>query len=194
MYFPANMNFQYFFFDTYPGYFLQMLPFAIIAGSAYGFIRFRKGQDTPALRKVMSVLLVCYLTGLIGLVALLDIVSIFWYSLFYHMDSGVTISFMNGDFNLVPDFFHHLSGETIANLAMFVPFGVLYPLSQKNPSWKKSILAGIICTVVIEVLQPIFGRAFDINDIIMNTLGVLIATTAFFACKMLRKKMSILRK
>lgn len=188
MYFPSNMNFQYFYFDTYPGYFLQMLPFAIIAGLMYGFIRFHKDQDTPALRKVTSVLLVCYLTGLIGIVALLDIVGSFWYSLFYHMDSAITISFMSGDFNLVPDFFRHLGGETIANLAMFIPFGILYPLSQKQPSWKKTIIAGIICTVVIEVLQPIFGRAFDINDIIMNTLGVLFSATALFTCKSLSKK------
>lgn len=40
MFFPNNMNFQYFFFDTYPGYFLQMLPFALLVGAVYGFIRF----------------------------------------------------------------------------------------------------------------------------------------------------------
>ena len=35
MYFPSNMTFQYFFFDTYPGYFLQALPIALIAGIIY---------------------------------------------------------------------------------------------------------------------------------------------------------------
>ena len=33
MYFPENMNFQYFFFATYIGYFLEALPFALIAGT-----------------------------------------------------------------------------------------------------------------------------------------------------------------
>ena len=35
MYFPQDMNFQYFFFSTYPGYFLQALPFALTAGIIY---------------------------------------------------------------------------------------------------------------------------------------------------------------
>ncbi len=32
MYFPSDMNFQYFFFSTYPGFFLQGLPIALMAG------------------------------------------------------------------------------------------------------------------------------------------------------------------
>lgn len=183
MYFPDNMTFQYFFFDTYPGYFLQMLPFALFVGALYGFIKFHKDRETPALRKVMSVMLVCYITGLLGLVALLNVVGSFWYKLIYHMDSLRTIEFFSGEFNLVPDFFNHLRGETIANLAMFVPFGILYPLSRRSPSWKATMIAGIMCTVAIEILQPIFGRAFDINDIIMNTMGVLLAATIFFEVK-----------
>ena len=35
MYFPQDMNFQYFFFSTYLGYFLQALPFALTAGIIY---------------------------------------------------------------------------------------------------------------------------------------------------------------
>ena len=34
MYFPKDMNFQYFFFDTYIGYFLQALPIALIPNVA----------------------------------------------------------------------------------------------------------------------------------------------------------------
>ena len=39
MYFPSDMTFQYFFFDTYPGYFLQVLPIALIVGIIYGVIK-----------------------------------------------------------------------------------------------------------------------------------------------------------
>ncbi len=35
MYFPEGMTFQYFFFDTYPGYFLQALPIALAAGAIF---------------------------------------------------------------------------------------------------------------------------------------------------------------
>ena len=42
MYFPDNMTWQYFFFDTYPGYFLQLLPPALLAGAVYAPHRLRR--------------------------------------------------------------------------------------------------------------------------------------------------------
>ena len=65
MYFPESMNFQYFFFDTYIGYFLEALPFALIAGTIYGIIRFVKDKESPVSRKIFSCVFVCYITGLI---------------------------------------------------------------------------------------------------------------------------------
>ena len=53
MYFPESMNFQYFFFDTYIGYFLEALPFALIAGTIYGIIRFVKDKESPVSRAYM---------------------------------------------------------------------------------------------------------------------------------------------
>ena len=183
MYFPESMNFQYFFFDTYIGYFLEALPFALIAGAIYGLIKFRKDRETPIGRKILSCAFVCYITGLICLVIGLDLMRIFWYSLFYHRYSGITIHWLGGSFNIVPNFFNNLNGETIGNFLMFLPFGILYPLSQKEPTWKKSVIVGIITVAVIEVLQPVFGRALDINDIILNTMGIVVSASAFFGIK-----------
>lgn len=39
-----TMNFQYFFFDTYAGYFLQMVPFALWAGLIVGMRKRRQGR------------------------------------------------------------------------------------------------------------------------------------------------------
>lgn len=66
---------------------------------------------------------------------------------------------------------------------MFLPFGILYPLSQKEPTWKKSVIAGLITVAVIEVLQPVFGGQLDINDIILNTMGIVVSASAFFGIK-----------
>lgn len=183
MYFPENMNFQYFFFDTYIGYFLQTLPIALIVGAIYGIIRFRKDNETPVSRKVFSCVFVCYVTGLVCLVIGLDLMGIFYYNLFYPMDSGREIQWFGGEIDLVPDFLHHISGEVVGNFLMFLPFGILCPLSQKNPTWKKSVVTGILTVIAIEVLQPVFGRAFDINDIILNTLGIIISTSIFMGSK-----------
>ena len=104
------------------------------------------------------------------------------------MDPGKTIGWFGGNFDLVPDFFSNIRGETVGNFLMFLPFGLLYPLSQKEPIWKKCVIKGLIVVVVIEVLQPIFCRAFDINDIILNSLGIVVSTSILMGIKKVIKK------
>ena len=106
-----------------------------------------------------------------------------WYIIIYHMNSENSINWFNGDFNFTLDFINRVNGETIGNSLMFLPFGILYPLSQKNTKWKDTILKGILLALIIEVLQPIFCRAFDLNDIILNSLGILLSTTIFMVIK-----------
>ena len=170
------MTFQYFFFDTYPGYFVEALPLAVIIAAVYGVIRFRKDKTTPISRKVFSCLFVCYMVGLVELVLLLDVMRYVWFWILYHMDGGNAPRFFDLTFNLVPDFLHHINSEVIGNLIMFIPFGILYSLAKRKPSIKNAILTGFICTLVIEIMQPVFGRAFDINDVILNTVGAVIGT------------------
>lgn len=123
MYFPSDMTFQYFFFDTYPGYFLQVLPIALIAGIIYGVVKCRNERSTPFWQKALSALFVCYVTGLICLVCLFDVIGDLWYRLLYHMDSGRIIRFFefSWDANFIPDFFTHMDGEMIANVILFLP-------------------------------------------------------------------------
>lgn len=67
MYFPQDMNFQYFFFSTYPGYFLQALPFALTAEIIY-IVYQKKGKRQSSIGKmVLPSLFVCYMTGLLCL-------------------------------------------------------------------------------------------------------------------------------
>lgn len=188
MYFPEDMNFQYFFFDTYIGYFLQALPIALLVSAVYGFIRFKKDKETPIFRKVFSCVFVCYMTGLVCLVIGLDLMNMFWYKLLYRMDPGFTINWFGGYFDLVPDFFNNIGAETIGNVLMFMPFGILYPLTQKDPAWKECVINGLITIAAIEVLQPIFGRAFDMNDIILDSIGIVVSVSVFVGVKRMLKK------
>lgn len=182
------MTFQYFFFDTYIGYFLQALPIALVVSAIYGFVWFRKDKVTPIRRKLFSCVFICYITGLVCLVIGLDLMRIFWYNLLYSMDSGITINWFGGEIDLIPDFFNNISGETIGNFLMFLPFGIFYSLSQKEPAWKNSVTAGLLTVVIIEVLQPVFGRAFDMNDIILNLLGIVVSTSIFMGVKKVIKR------
>ena len=93
------MTFQYFFFDTYVGDFLQVVPVALLAGAVCLLIRGRlaRGKNLPFRwpREIALALFVCYLAGLWGLVLtpnnLWDKV---WYFLFHHQDSGNTITWL----------------------------------------------------------------------------------------------------
>ncbi len=193
MYFPDNMNFQYFFFSTYPGYFLQALPIALFAGTVCGIIRYRKDRTTPTLRKILCCTFVCYMTGLLCLVAGLDLMGIAWYRLFYSMDPGHTISWLSGVFDLVPDLIYGLRVEMIGNFLMFLPFGLLYPLANPAATWKRTVMTGAAAVLLIELCQPIVGRAFDMNDIILDTLSILISASVFFGIRCVVKHKPHLR-
>ena len=188
MYFPSDMTFQYFFFDTYIGYFLQALPIALLIGTIYGIVRYRKDKATPIYRKVFSCAFICYMTGLVSLVVGFEIMGIAWYELLYPIPSARSIGWFSGEFDFGLDFFNHISGEVIGNFLMFLPLGILHPLSKANPSWKNTALTGVVVVLVIEILQPIFGRSFDMNDIILNSLGIVVSTTIFIGVKKIVKR------
>ena len=61
----------------------------------------------------------------------------------------------------------------VGNIVMFVPFGFLPALLWRGCTWRRALLAGLCLTGLIESCQLCVGRAFDINDILLNVLGVL---------------------
>ena len=74
----------------------------------------------------------------------------------------------------------------IGNMLMFIPMGIMLPLVFKNINKKNIFVIAILITLSIEILQPIVGRSFDIDDIIMNFIGSIIgylAVTIFIKLK-----------
>ena len=190
MYFPDDMNFQYFFFDTYPGFFLQALPIAILAGLVYYFVRMRRDHKSTRAERVWSVVLVCYLTGVICLTLALEIMGVLWDRVIYYDYewSWQGIRMFCWDVNLIPNFFGCWNTENLFNLVLFLPFGILYPLSKWGGGWKRTLLVGFFWIAGIELLQPVFGRAFDINDIILNMGGIVLSASLFFFIQGMRRK------
>lgn len=64
--------------------------------------------------------------------------------------------------------------EILANIALFVPLGFLLPVAFKKLKWWQVDLICLGATCLVELIQPLVGRACDIDDIIMNTLGGII--------------------
>ena len=60
----------------------------------------------------------------------------------------------------------------IGNIVMFLPFGFFAALLWREFGWKRALALGLGITCGIECWQLFVGRYFDIDDIILNTLGV----------------------
>ena len=84
------------------------------------------------------------------------------------------------DYDFSFDFFRNFTTENRDNILLFLPFGLLYPLYRPQANWGRTVLAGLCATIAIELIQPIVGRSFDVDDILMNLFGTVISATLFF--------------
>ena len=76
--------------------------------------------------------------------------------------------------------------QIIANIIMFIPLGFLL-----TPSYgRRSILFGLILSLIVEISQLVFHCGFsEIDDIIHNAIGTWIGTEAYYyLCRLKSKK------
>jgi len=78
----------------------------------------------------------------------------------------------------------------IGNTTMFIPLGIVWPIAfKKLDTHTKVILAGIGCSLLIEILQlPVYVRVSDIDDLILNSLGYIAGYGIYLLVKKTRKK------
>jgi len=83
--------------------------------------------------------------------------------------------------------FERIIENILGNIVLFIPLGMLLPtLTQK--SGKGTLIFGICTSAFIEIAQFIFGLgSTDIDDLIMNTVGVLIGYQIYRFIKRLTK-------
>ena len=68
----------------------------------------------------------------------------------------------------------------VGNIALLVPLGFLAPLVYRHLTWKASLALGAAAGLCIEVMQTVLRVGiFDIDDVILNALGVMIGYCAF---------------
>lgn len=69
--------------------------------------------------------------------------------------------------------------EFAANVALFVPFGVLVPLVWVRLPWLITASCGAAASILIELVQlTIPSRVSTISDVVANTLGALLGALA----------------
>lgn len=185
------------------GYFFQAVPITCIVGIIYVIIRVvhvkRDMLKVEWLKEIVKLLFACYLTGLISLVVL---PANFWLSFFDGVFLGwweeLSPIFSFGGFNLVPSLIKALSGELtigswvktmlIGNIVMFLPLGFFLPFVTERVNRKNIFAVSIAVPFVAELLQIVFGRSFDVDDLICNFIGIVVGFFIGFAARNVKQK------
>ena len=83
----------------------------------------------------------------------------------------------------------------IGNVAMFIPVGLAWPFCfKKLDTLGKTVLAGAGFPLFIEITQlPFYDRCSDVDDLIMNTAGILIGALIYFGIKLLKDRKTTIR-
>ena len=110
--------------------------------------------------------------GYLALVAWVTLGSVSWHALGYEASYGV----------LTPSIWFDSStwttGSTFefgANIAMFVPVGILFAMIAGPRRWLGALFAALALTVAIELAQiPLADRISDPRDLLANTGGAVV--------------------
>ena len=178
---------DYIFSDSKIEAVFEILPVTAFVGAVYFILRFSflkiKGVKRKTIwKELVRGLFVCYCFAVLALVWTPEP---FWYELFHGMIFEVSKSLIfRGEYKnnrmIYRCLFGDLTGSShekymlIANVALFVPLGVFLPILSARIRWWQVILAGFAATCVIEVVQPVFGRTGDVDDVITNTVGTVV--------------------
>lgn len=97
--------------------------------------------------------------------------------------------------NLIPvvhlfDVYDGWQINIIGNITMFIPVGFVWPFCfKKLDTLGKTVLACAGFPLFIEITQlPFYDRCSDIDDIILNTTGILIGALIYFGIKRLKTR------
>lgn len=77
--------------------------------------------------------------------------------------------------------------QVLGNIILFIPFGLFasYYVNAKKASIV--LIISLLSSLVIETVQYFIGRSFDVDDIILNTLGGVLGFILFIALDAIRK-------
>lgn len=191
----------YFRVMEYVADFTSVLPPVLIAAAVYVLARRLWLKQRGLSRKnwgneVVRLLLVCWLAGLLALVWT---PANFWLKLEYLFRYGWPVELgdwlFRGGFSLEisihRQFAEMLNGgswQLAGNVLLYVPLGLLLPWVWKTSDWRRVTAAGLAASLVTELVQPVVGRSFDVDDLIANTLGALIGYLLFAVARLLFPK------
>lgn len=174
------------------GLFVQALLIAAVAGLIYIVFRFswikKRSLRISAGNEILRFLFVCYLAALFYLLFVPSefLIELYRFLVYGWTDLGnMDLHFFTfHDVNFVPTIVLWLKGEItlgswvktmlVGNLLMFVPLGVFLPLIFERFTRRNAFRIAVFLPLAIEVFQPVVGRSFDVDDLILNFLGIVL--------------------
>lgn len=85
--------------------------------------------------------------------------------------------------------------ETVMNIVVFIPFGLLMGLAFYGANWKKVIFAGTALSLSIEFSQLLFKTGCcELDDIIHNSIGCLVGFCFFKLVRNIVQRVIFIKK
>ena len=158
-------------------YILNMMPYMLISIPIFMLVRYLIYKKTKILNLKREILLLIFYLFLVGL---------FSQTIIPKYDSNNNIIVSKVRLNLIPfkiiydtiielkkGNIYYLIISLLGNIVMFIPIGFFIKLLYRYND-KKIVLIGFLISLSIEFIQIFTGRETDIDDLILNTLGVYI--------------------
>lgn len=169
-------------------YVVNMIPYMLIAAPVYLIIRIIfvkvKKIKVNRLREITMFLFVVFLIGL----ASQTIIPKFEIGAngFHIVKTGIhetnlipfKVLFETYNEVVVHGYINYFLINFLGNIVLFIPFGLIIPLLWKTTTIK-TILIGCCSSLFIEFCQLFLTRGTDVDDLMLNTTGVLIGILVF---------------
>lgn len=124
-----------------------------------------------------------------------QLLAILYFLLLYYL--LLTTEGASSGFNIVP--FREMTRYTlgsraffynvIGNIVLFIPFGFIISWYLNSKKTSQIIIISAIISLTAESIQFNIGRAFDIDDIILNVIGSIIGFTIYLFFKSIKRNL-----
>lgn len=166
---------------------IQVVPITLFIATIYSIFRIEtlKSKTINYKKEILYLIFICYITSLFNLVLVpSNFWNTIWHNVFYNYNENPFNGMFDFSYNFIPILYKVVKGELIignwiktmliGNILMFIPMGIFLALCFNKVNNKNIFIYAILITATIEIVQPIIGRSCDIDDLIMNSLGIII--------------------
>ena len=123
-----------------------------------------------------------------------NLLFIIYILLLYELLTRAELNTVRG-YNLVPftEIFRYEIGSqaflmnVVGNIVIFIPFGYLISTYIKPKKILPILIVSVISSATVEFVQLCIGRSFDVDDIILNSLGAIIGFLIYVSLNAIKK-------